>query len=198
MSFEDFKVFYVLSLLGLGSIILAPTLALTVRLPSGERFSELWILGSGHMAEDYPFNVRLNETCKIYLGIGNHMNGLQYYRVLVKFRNGTESSPDALNATPSTLDPLVEYRLFLSNDDVWEKEILFSVQDFVFEGNSCRVSRITINWDIVNLSPIKIATWNEESKGFYFQLFFELWLHKAEFVYHNRFVGIWLNMTKSV
>jgi len=61
MSFEDFKLLYVLSCVGLGLIILSPTLTVFIKLPGGERFSELWILGPDHMAEDYPFNM-LNNT----------------------------------------------------------------------------------------------------------------------------------------
>jgi uncharacterized membrane protein len=87
MNFEDFKLFYAISCLGLGLIILSPTLALVIRLPSGESFSELWILGSGHLAEDYPFNVLEGQAYKVYLGIGNHMGDLEYYSVYVKLRN---------------------------------------------------------------------------------------------------------------
>jgi hypothetical protein len=41
--------------------------------------------------------------------------------------------------------------------------------------------------------------WDSESHGFLFQLFFELWLYDLAsqgFQYHNRFVGVWLNMTR--
>ena len=76
MSFEDFKLLYVLSCIALGFIILSPTLAMVIKIPGGERFSELWILGSDHMAENYPSNVKAQEVYKVYLGVGNHMGSL--------------------------------------------------------------------------------------------------------------------------
>jgi hypothetical protein len=45
-----------------------------------------------------------------------------------------------------------------------------------------------------------ISVWDVEFGGFYFQLFFELWrfdLASYGFRFHNRFVGLWLNMTAS-
>ena len=199
MSFENFKLLYMLSCIGLGLIVLSPTLAMVIQVPGGERFSELWILGPGHMAEDYPFNVAANEVYKVYLGIGNHMIGLEYYKVNVKFRNQTEPVPDAFNGTPSTLDSLLEYRFLLRDKEIWEKEILFSFEDVSFEGNMCRVSKLVI--DGYALDVDKVAVWDEESGGLYCQLFFELWLYDAavsSFQYHNRFVGIWLNMTRNL
>lgn len=198
MNLEDFKLLYVLSCIALGFVILSPTLAMVVRLPSGERFSELWILGSDHMAEDYPFNVKEKEVYKVYLGIGNHMGSLEYYRVYVKLRNQTEPVPSMVNGTPSTLEPLLEYHAFLSDNETWEKEILFSFEDVSFDGNISKISKLVINDYTLEID--KVAIWDEENHGFYFQLFFELWLYDAtaaSFEFHNRFVGIRLNMTET-
>jgi len=44
----------------------------------------------------------------------------------------------------------------------------------------------------------KLAPWDGKNNGYYYQLFVELWIYMVEsdgFEYHNRFVGIWLNMT---
>ncbi|MEM2105890.1 MAG: DUF1616 domain-containing protein [Candidatus Bathyarchaeia archaeon] len=196
MSFEDFRLVYVLACFGLGLIILSPTLAMVVRLPGGEPFSELWILGSGRMAEDYPFNVTEGQECKIYLGVANHMGGLEYYRVYVKLRNQTEPLPDSVNGTPSALDPVFEYRVFLRDGEVWEREVVFSFDGISFEGNSCRVSRLVLDGYVLDVD--KSALWDEENNGFYCQLFFELWIYDATvstFQFHNRFVWLWLNMT---
>ena len=199
MKLENYKVIFVaVGLVGV-LIFASPALSLVLRLPGGERFSELWVLGPGHMAEDYPFNVKANEVYKVYLGIGNHMGGLEYYRVCVKFRNQTEPLPDALNGTPSVLDPLLEYRVFLRDNEVWEREVLFSFEGISFEGNFCRVSSLVVDGCVLNVD--KSAVWDEENSGFYFQLFFELWIYNgtvSDFQYHNRFVWIWLNMTVSI
>jgi len=199
MNFGDFKLFYILSYLGLGLIILSPTLAIVIKLPGGERFSELWLLGPSHMAEDYPFNVLENEVYKVYLGIGNRMGDLGYFKVYVKFRNQTESLPDAFNGTPSALGSLLEYCVFLSDSETWEKEISFSFEEVSFEGNVCKISKLVINGYVLNID--KAAVWDEENHGFYCQLFFESWLYNttvSTFRFQNRFVGIWLNMTGNV
>jgi hypothetical protein len=196
VSFDDFKLIYVLACLGLGLIILSPTLAMVIELPSGEQFSEFWVLGSGHIAEDYPFNIAEGQAYKVYLGIANHMGGLQYYRVYVKFRNQTEPLPDSVNGTPSTLDPVFEYRMFLRDGEVWEKEVFFSFDGISFESNSCRSSSLVLDGYVLNVD--KYALWDEENSGFYCQLFFELWIYDGAvsgFQFHNRFVGFWLNMT---
>jgi hypothetical protein len=199
MSFEDFRLLYVLSCLGLGLIILSPTLAIVIRLPGGERFSELWILGSEGMAEDYPFNVKADEPYTVYLGIGNHMGGLEYYRVYIKFGNQTEPLPDALNGTPSVLDPIFEYRMFLWDGEIWEREVSFSFDDVSSEGSVCKVSNVMVDGHVLNVG--KFCVWDNEEGGFYCQLFFELWIYNASasgFQYHNRFVGLRLNMTGSI
>jgi hypothetical protein len=198
MSLEDLKLLYVFSCIALSVIILSPTLAMVIRLPSGEKFSELWLLGPGHMAEDYPFNVLPNQVYEMYLGATNHMGGLEYYMVYAKFRNQTEPLPDSINGTPSALEPLVEYRLFLDDNETWEREISFSFENASFQGNTSRVSRLIINGFTFEID--KAAMWDEENGGFYYQLFFELWLYNATcscFQFHNRFVGIWLNMTET-
>ena len=196
MNFGDSKLLYWLSCLALGLVILSPTLAMVVRLPGGERFSELWILGPGHMAEDYPFNVSENSVHKMYLGVGNHMGDFEYYLVYVKLRNQNESLPNNVNGTSSVLSPLFEYRLFLEDGGVWERQVQFSFGGVSFEGNLSRVSRLSLDDSAVNVD--KVAVWNQTNKGFYYQLFFELWRYNATvsgFQYHDRFVGLWLNVT---
>jgi len=199
MSFEDFKLLYIVLCLFLGLIILSPTLALVVRLPSGERFSELWVLGSGGLAEDYPFTIVDGEMYNVSLGVGNHMGGSEYYLVYVKVRNQTEALPDAFNGTPSVLEPDFEYRFFLRDNAVWERKTLFSFKGISFEGNLCRVSSFVVDGHVLDVD--KLAVWDEENRGFYLQLFFELWRYDSTtsaFQYHNRFVGLWLNFTMPI
>lgn len=196
MGFSDLKLVYVVSCVVLGLIIVAPTLAAVVTLPGGERFSELWLLGQNHMAEDYPFNVKAGESCNVFLGVGNHMGGLEYYVVYVKLRNQTEPLPDNVNGTPSVVGPLFEYRVFLSSEGVWEKGVAFSFGGVTFNGNSCRISTLVLDGSVLNVD--KSVEWDAVNKGYYCQLFFELWLYNSTlsgFEYHDRFVGIWLNMT---
>ncbi len=196
LTLEDFGTIFLLVSF-LGSLAFSyPAWVYALPLRSGERFSELYILGSGHMAEDYPFNVKAGETYRIYLGIGNHMGSSAYYCLQVKLRNQTEPLPNSTMSQPSPLPSLYEYRIFLSDGGVWETMFSFSFNDLSFLGNTCSVESLRV--DSLDFSISKTASWNLENKGYYLELFFELWIYDPEsngFSYHNRFVGLWLNMT---
>lgn len=196
MSLGDFKLLYAASCVLLGLIILSPTLAFVVRLPGGERFSELYVLGSEHLAEEYPFNVSAKGVYRVFLGVGNHMGVLEDYVVYVKLRNQSDSLSDSVNGTSSSLEPLFEYRVALRDGGVWEREVSFSLDGISRYGNFCRISGLVVDDYLVAFD--KVAAWNSRTGGFYYQLFFELWRLNgtvSAFEFHNRFVGVWLNVT---
>jgi hypothetical protein len=199
MKLEDCKVvFAAVGLIGV-LILASPTQGLVLHLPGGEKFSELWVLGPGHMAEDYPFNVTAGVSYLVYVGVGNHMGSSTYYVVYVKFRNQTEPLPNATAGTPSPLSPLFEYRVFLEEGESWEAPLMFSFSGVSFFENRCLVESLVIN-DCV-FSVDKLALWDAENSGFYYQLLIELWIYNAEaevLQFHNRFVTRWLNMTFSM
>jgi hypothetical protein len=197
VNFAEAKLVYVFSCVMLGLIILSPTLTAVIPFPSGEQFSELWLLGPDRMMEDYPYNVSAGEFYKVYLGVGNQMGNLEYYRVYVKFRNESEPLPNSTAGMPSPLAPVFEYNVFLGNNETWEKELSFSFDGVSFEGDVCRVSKVLIGNYAMDVS--KTALWNETSAAFYYQLFFELWIYNSTvsgFQFHNRWVGLWLNMSQ--
>jgi hypothetical protein len=168
-----------------------------VPVPEGQKFSELWILGPTHMMEDYPFNVSAGETYKVYLGVGNRRGHLGYYRVSVKFRSQSEPSPNSSSGAPSSLASLFEYNVFLRDDETWEHEFSFSFEGVSVEQNICRVSKVLAGDFRADLN--KVAVWNDTDNAFYYELFFELWIYNAtiqNFQFHNRWVGLWLNMSK--
>ena len=196
MNLEDYRAVFAVSCLILILVASAPTLSLVLPLSGGERFSELWILGPNHMAEDYPFNVVNNTVYNVFLGIGNHMGSSAYYMVYVKFRNQSEPLPNATAGTPSPLSPLYEYRVFLRDGGTWEAPLTFSFSEVSFFNNQSFVESLVIN-DVV-FSVDKLALWDGENNGFYYQVFMELWIYNAgsdDFEFHNRFVSLWLNMT---
>jgi hypothetical protein len=81
---------------------------------------------------------------------------------------------------------------------VWEGALSFSFSDVVFGQNVSSVGRMRVNDAWVNVD--KSAVWDETNNGFYYQLFFELWIYNVEtgvFQYHDRYCGIWMNMTLS-
>jgi hypothetical protein len=169
-----------------------------VRLPGGEKFSELYILGPGHMAEGYPFNVNASADSEIYLGVGNYMGESVQYAIYLKLRNASESLPNVTSGTPSILPVLSEYRAFLTNGATWETALRFSFPEAVVDGNVSRINQLRLNSAILNVN--ETAAWDNERSGFYYQLFMELWIFNetsGEFDFHNRFVGLWLNVTAS-
>ncbi len=194
LSLSDYKATFVV-VGAIGVLLLAsPALGPVLHFSMGEKFSELQLLGSGHMAENYPFNIRANESYLVYVGINNHMRSSAYYVVYVKFRNQSEELPNA--TVPSPLPPLYEYRTFLQNDETWEAPLNFSVLDVSFLENRTHVGFLRINDVVLNVD--KSTLWDADLMGCYFQLFIELWIYDSEanaVQFHNRFVDRWLNMT---
>ena len=194
----DFRrVFVAVGLIGVIVFSVPSALAL-VRLPSGERFSEFYVLGPSHMADGYPFSVSAGGTYLVFLGVGNHMGGSEYYRVVVKFRNASEPLPNATEGVASSLPELYAYNVFLSDGQVWEGALNFSFSDVTFGQNVSSVGRMRVNHLWVNVD--KSAVWDETNNGFYYQLFFELWIYNVDtgvFQYHDRYCAIWVHMTLS-
>jgi len=199
MNLEEYRTVFVTGSLVLMLIATAPTLSLIIAFPRGsERFSELWLLGPNHMMEDYPFNVEVNQTHRVFVGVGNHLGDSAYYIVYVKFRNRTQPLPDMSSSEPSPLPPLYEFQFFVEDGETWESLLMFEILDAAVRGDSVFVGGVAI--DGVAFSVDCFSVWDSEDSGFYYQLFFELWLYDValqSFRYHDRFVGIWLNMTGS-
>jgi len=193
---EDFgTIFMLTSLLG-ALAISSPALAFVLPSQTRERFSELYVLGPNHMAEDYPFNVKTNKTYKIYIGINNHIGSSAYYELDIKLRNQTEQLPNSTISIPSPLPTIYKFQVLLIDNGNWETPLEFSLSGLSFSRNKCRVDWLTVNGVAFHVE--KNSSWNSENKGFYLQLFFELWIYDLEsssFTFNNRFVGIWLNMT---
>ena len=178
-----------------------PSAVMVVRLSGGERFSELYVLGPGHMAEGYPFNVSMGNYYLVYLGVGNHLGSAAYYEVRLKLRNSADALPNATSGVASSLPVLYRYEVFLTDEQTWEGAFNFSFANVVFGENHTvsSVGMIRINDAVVNVT--KSAVWEGEDSvngGYFYQLIAELWLHNATsdgFVFHDRFVTLWLNMT---
>jgi len=196
-SLNDWKaVFVAVGLIGVLGFSLF-SVVLFARGPPGEVFSELYALGPGHMAEGYPFNVSEGGSYMVYLGVGNHMGSSVYYEVCVKFRNSSESLPNATSGESSSLPVLYRYRVFLGDGGVWEAPLNFSLLNVGFDGNVSSVGRLDVDGVVSDVN--KIAMWDNETKGFYYQVFVELWRYDvttSRLGFDNRFVSLWLNVTQ--
>jgi hypothetical protein len=197
VNFENTRRLYMFSCIVLCLVFLSPTVAVIVPFPEGEKFSELWILGPTHMMEGYPFNVSQGVNYHVFLDVGNQMGDLEYYSIRVKLRNQSDVMPDNSGGTPSGLPTAYEYRIFLRNNATWETEFSFSFSDVSFEGNISRISTILIDGYPVNVD--KMAMQDEGENGFYYELFFELWIYNSTvsaFQFHNRSVGFWMKISR--
>lgn len=197
MSLDDYRNLFIVG--GLVLVLMAAVPALSYLVPfsgGGEQFSELWVLGPERIAEDYPFTVEEGGEYSVYVGVGNHLGASSFYNVRVKFRNQSEPLPNATAGTPSPLPTYYEDMVFVEDGGTWEVPLNFSFPGISFSGNRCRVESLGINGFTFDVN--KSVLWDEENNGFYYQLFIELWIYQVEsdaFEFHNRFVGIWLNMT---
>ncbi len=128
MSLDECQTIFVAITLIFSLLAITPVLTSVIQIPKAtESFSELWLLDFKHTTENYPFNITLNNSHRVFVGVGNHMGTSSYYMIYVKLRDATQPLPDSNTSTPSPLPPIFEFRLFLANDKTWEAPV-----DFVF------------------------------------------------------------------
>jgi len=189
---------YKLAFFAVGLIVIllftSSTVLQAVQFPSGEKFSELYLLGPQELAQDLPFNIVSGEKYTVHLGIGNHLGASTYYCCYLKIRNQTE--PIANKTTPSTLTPLYTYRTVLKNNTNWTVPLDFSFSELTISNKQSTLKILTINNTSFNVN--KIAEFNQENNGYYYQIFVELWALSSTTglsEYQNRSVYFWLNAT---
>jgi hypothetical protein len=186
-------VFYAVGLIGI-IVCFVPSAIKLADLPPGEPFSELYVLGPGHQAEGYPFNVSAGGTYLIYLGVGNHLGSSMYYGVEVKFRNASEPLPNG--TVYSSLPVLYEYRLFLGDGQNWTGSLTFSFSNVVLNESESILSVGKLQVNGVEFEIDKAAAWNNVTGGFY-QMVIELWRYdpaSGGLSYGGVFVSLWLSM----
>ena len=195
MKLADYKrIFFAVGLIGV--LLIASPILEVFRLPSGEAFSELYLLGPNHIAQDIPFNVAVDLNYSVYLGVGNHLGESAYYVCYVKLRNQTEPLPDETAQTPSPLPPLYQYRSIIQDGKNWTAPLTFSISNVSVSQNQSKLESITIN--NAKFDVAKTAQFDPENSGYYYQLFVELWAFNSQsgaFQYQDRYVYFWLNVT---
>lgn len=148
------------------------------------------------MAQNLPFNVFADQTYTVYLGIGNHLGASTDYVCYVKLRNQTDPLPNETTGTPSSLAPLYEYRTLLQDSKNWTIPMTFSLSGLAVSSNQSVLQNLTINNVPFNVD--KIAQFNQDNNGYYYQILIELWAYNPAseaLQYQNRYVFFWLNMT---
>ncbi len=175
----------------------SPLISMFIRSPSGQHFSEIYILGPSRTLDDIPFNIKAGVTYSVYLGVVNQMGSPCYYTSLVKLGNDTQSLPNPILGTSSSLPFLYEYNSFISDGATWEVPLTFKVNQLTFSNNVSQLSGIVING--IEFPVKQTSIWNSTKTGYYYYLFVELMIFNAtsgNTQYHNRFVSLVLNMTQ--
>jgi uncharacterized membrane protein len=198
MRLHEYGVLFV-AVTGIVALLVAsPALSRLLVYPRTDFFTEIWILGPNHKAEDYPFSVSRGQSYSVSLGIGNHLGYCAYYVVEVKFRNQTQLAPNSFNHTSSNLPSLFNITAFVADEGIWEFPVSFSF-DYGYNATLAQVSLHNLILNDIELDMHAYTiTWDSKNKGFFGNLFFELWIYNAttsNLRYHERFVGLWLNMT---
>ena len=198
MKLGDCKlVFVAVGLIGI-LLIASPALADVIRLPGGEQFSELYLLGPDHMAENYPSNVAVGQNYSVNVGVGNHLGSSAYYVLYVKLGNKTDPLPNNTLGTPSILQPLYEYRFSIQDSMNWESLLNFSVSNASISGNNSQINTLQLNGVAFNVD--KPAMWDSNSTTFKYQLLFELWIYNlptGSVEFNNRYLSLQLNLTQT-
>jgi uncharacterized membrane protein len=202
MNLTQYKALFILFTAVLALLVASPALQRVLVYPRTEFFTELSLLGPGHMAEDYPYSINQNGNYTVYLELGNQLGSCVYYQVEVKFRNETQSAPDSLNRTASSLPSLYNLTAFVADQDSLEIPVTFSF-DYVLQRRADNAILFQINFDslkfngeILNLQGYS-SDWNPQENKFFGNLVFELWIYNStagSFQYHERFVDLKFSM----
>lgn len=176
-------------------LIASPVIGDIVHFPEGEQFSEIFLLGPEKMAQDIPFNIVPGQNYSVYLGVGNYMGEATYYVCKVKLRNQTELSPNSDTQTASPLQTLYEYHYVIKNGENCTEPLTFSISAVSQDENMVVLQSITIN--NVDFNVDKIAQYDPDNDGYYYQLFVELWAYNSASEvtqYQNRWVFFWFKI----
>jgi uncharacterized membrane protein len=191
MKLEGYKLVFVA--VGLIGVLLIATPALSSAipaLPSGEQFSELYLLGPDHKAANYPYILSCGQNYSVYVGVGNQLGASAYYVLYVTLGNETDLLPNKSLGTPKNLQPLYEYRFSLQDSENWESLLSFSVCNASISGNNSQINNLRINGVTVNVDKSAIR---DPSATFKYQLLFELWLYDSQsnvLSFNDRFVAL--------
>lgn len=193
--------------------------------PQTEFFTELYLRGLQHAAENYPHNITSGGNYSVFLGATNQLGSCAYYVVKVKFRNQTQSASDSFNHTYSNLKSLYSVSFFVPDKETWEIPLTFSL-DYSFdevtrtvyrnvsisvpEGNVTNqlvAESVTLqraNFGHLRLGDATVSLqglssdYDPQTREFFGNLVFELWIYNSAisgFQYHERYVDLKLNMT---
>jgi uncharacterized membrane protein len=199
VNLREYKTLALVATAILALLVASPALQRLLVYPQTEFFTEMWLLGASHEAENYPpYNITLNKNYNVFLGVSNHLGHCAYYVVQVKFRTQGQSAPDAFAHTPSSLPLLYSVNVVVADKEAWELPVTFSFDYSYDEAHSqVNFNRLIFNGAMLNLNGYS-AAWDAENSRFFGNLIFELWIYNEAsggFTYHERYTDLKFNMT---
>jgi hypothetical protein len=198
MGLQQYKVLLLVVTAVSALFIASPAIQQILVIPQTEYLTELSLMGPYHNAT-YPSNFAVDENYQLYLNVEIHLDSCSYYIMQMKFRNQTQSAPDSFNHTSSDQPSLGSISFFVADKGTLELPIDISFQYKIDENitDQLDMQTITLNGAALNANRTTIA-WDSQRKGFYGNLFFELWIFNDTvnaFQYHQRYVSLWLKMS---
>jgi hypothetical protein len=205
VNLTQYKALFIVVTAVLALLVASPALQRALVYPRTEFFTELSLLGPGHTAENYPYNITDGKNYSVFLDIANQVGSCAYYQVEVKFRNETQSAPNSFNRTPSSLPSLYNFNLFVADKESLDIPLNFSF-NYTFQsvartiytnvtvpggpGQNATVSQRADNITLLqaNFDSLKLggsvlnlqgysSDWNPQTNKFYGNLVIELWIY---------------------
>jgi hypothetical protein len=207
LNLTQYKALFIVVTAVLALLAASPALQRVLVYPQTEFFTELSLLGPGHMAENYPYNITNGENYSVFLGVANQLGSCAYYQVQVKFRNETQSAPDSFNRTPSSLPSLYNLNVIVADKESLEIPVNFAFnysfrsvartvytditvpgrpgQNATVEQRADNITLLQANFDSLKFNGETLnlqgysSDWNPQTNVFYGNLVFELWIYNG-------------------
>lgn len=200
LNLKQFKALFIIGTSVLALLVASPALQWILVSPPVAPFTELSMFGPEHNITNYPYNITQNKNYNVFLTLTNRLGYCAYYQVEVKFRNETESAPDGVNLTPSSLPSLYNLTAFVANKESLEIPITFIFNySYVSSDRTPQVNFNSLKLNDVLLNLLGTSSQlNSTTTVFYGNLVFELWLYNStlgSFQYNERYVDLKFNMT---
>jgi hypothetical protein len=207
MAFHEYRVLFT-AIIGILTLITAsPALQRVLVYPQTEFFTEIWLLGPRHNAENYPHNITNNANYTAFLGVANHLGSCAYYIIEMKFRNETQSAPNSFNHTHSSLSSLYSLTIFVADNDILEVPFTFAFnykfqnvirvvysnvtvpqgpgKNATIEQRAYNVNVLQASFDSLRFNDVTLSLkgyssdWNPKTREYFGNLIFELWVYNS-------------------
>ena len=194
MRLEQYKLILISVGLISALLIASPTISGLISFPEGERFSELYLLGPGRMAQGYPNNIIPNQDYTVYFDVVNHVGSSAYYLVQIKFLSSSDALPDITSGIASPAKPLYERRFLIADEHTFEGKLTFAISNTAVSNNQLSIGNLQVNGEDISIN--KVAPWNSTTSEYQYKLLFELSIYNSQSdaaEFNSRFVYLQLN-----